>query len=128
MPIPIARIILSQCLEPGTTKLSIHRAYKALSKCFNMHDISKIPVEQGEMVANLLWDCLFVEVSTKGMEGVKVMGEIQRVCWAKFFNISEREIPRGRGRFSGHGQEGHGSMSGTASATVATAKEAVAAA
>ncbi|KAL4866247.1 hypothetical protein BDV12DRAFT_199311 [Aspergillus spectabilis] len=124
MPIPIARIILSQCLEQGTTKLSIHRAYRALSKCFNMHDVSKIPVEQGEMVANLLWDCLFVEVSTNDMVGVKVkvMGEIQRVCWAKFFNISEREIPRGRGRFSGHGQ-GHGSISGTSSATVATAKK-----
>ncbi|KAL2802560.1 hypothetical protein BJX63DRAFT_106876 [Aspergillus granulosus] len=116
MPVPIARTILYHCIEPGTTKLSVPRAYRALSKCFDRYDIyvSRIPVEEGELVGNLLRDCLFVEAeganggsssSVKGGKREKMEGEMQKVPWATFFNIPDKEIPRGgcQGRLSGQG-------------------------
>ncbi|KAL3451542.1 hypothetical protein BJX65DRAFT_304133 [Aspergillus insuetus] len=131
MPIPIARIIVHECVEPGTTSISIPRAYKALTRCFNMHDISKIPLKEDELVGNLLRDCLFVETesgrsSSSGKSGKKanVQPEMHKVCWATYFNIPDNEIPREKcpARADGH-HDGHHSVSGTgSSATVAMAR------
>ncbi|KAL2847381.1 hypothetical protein BJX68DRAFT_268248 [Aspergillus pseudodeflectus] len=129
MPIPIARIILHECAEPGTTKLSIPLAYKALVRCFSMHNVSKIPLKEEELVGNLLRDCLFVETESgrssssakKGKD--KVQPETHKVCWATFFNIPDREIPRGRcpARGSvGSGHE-HGSLPGVGLAALVSA-------
>ncbi|KAL3457978.1 hypothetical protein BJX64DRAFT_292641 [Aspergillus heterothallicus] len=147
MPVHIARIILYQCFEPGTTTLSIPRAYKALTHCFNMHDVSEIPVREGELVSNLLRDCLFVEVEAgrterQGSEGSgrsskigrgrgkgkgSVVVQMHRVCWASFFNIPDEGIPRGRrqGRVSvsGSGEtevhENYGGLDGARPVAVA---------
>ncbi|KAL3486797.1 hypothetical protein BJX62DRAFT_241671 [Aspergillus germanicus] len=130
MPIPIARIILHECVQPGTTNISIPRAYKALTRCFNMHDVSKIPLKEEELVGNLLRDCLFVETesgrsSSSGKSGKKanVQPEMHKVCWATYFNIPDSEIPRGKcpARADGH-HGGHGSVSSTGSATIAMAR------
>ncbi|KAL4886606.1 hypothetical protein BJY04DRAFT_213365 [Aspergillus karnatakaensis] len=150
MPIPLAEKIFSSCLEPGTTlsttappTLSIPETYATLSTCFNMQDLSTIPVQPSELVSNLLRDCLFVEVEVPLRERCsdgagpgswsrtgtarlargrgKTMVEIKGVSWVEFFGIQEGVVPRGRGGLGhGHGHKHghHGSISGSSSATL----------
>ncbi|KAL2852600.1 hypothetical protein BJX68DRAFT_54318 [Aspergillus pseudodeflectus] len=86
VPINVARNLLTQCLEPGTTKLDFSRAYPVLGQCFNMFTISTIPAPPANMVINMLRDSLFVEIPYQG----KGDGRCQRLNWANFFSISDQ--------------------------------------
>ncbi|KAL2818878.1 hypothetical protein BJX63DRAFT_45366 [Aspergillus granulosus] len=86
VPINVARNLLAQCLEPGTTKLDFTRAYSVLGQCFNMFTISTIPAPPANMVITMLRDSLFVEIPFQG----KGEGKGQRLSWANFFNISDQ--------------------------------------
>ncbi|KAL3466247.1 hypothetical protein BJX64DRAFT_24815 [Aspergillus heterothallicus] len=86
VPIDVARNLLAQCLEPGTTKLDFARAYPVLGQCFNMFAISTIPAPPANMVTAMLRDSLFVEIPFQG----KGEGRGQRLTWANFFNISDQ--------------------------------------
>ncbi|KAL5340251.1 hypothetical protein BJX70DRAFT_397015 [Aspergillus crustosus] len=125
MPIPIAQTIFSQCLDPETGKVSIDRAHETLSKCFNMTDPSRIPIQPGDLVANLLRDCLFVATEDgqsasasssgsfeKQQRKVRRMSkgpqQLQKVSWATFFDIAETDIPRSQASSQQHGH-GHAS-------------------
>ncbi|KAL4875627.1 hypothetical protein BJY04DRAFT_201480 [Aspergillus karnatakaensis] len=128
MPIIVSRHLLAKCLEPGTTNFNIARAYKVLGECFNMLDLRSIKVPQADMVANLVRDSLFVDVSAGiGGQGTqRVDGARQIASWGRFFNISESDVPRDQGFTCGRGRGSiSGKGAGSGSGTVATAKGSV---